>query len=123
MMAEHTVDSAIPLPPDAAAVGPLPASPDDTSAMAPVVQGRFAQNDEGYLALVWRRFRRSVVGMIGLVLVTLLLLMAVFADFFAPMDAKLQTISLAAPDSISFTAPDGSFSLLPTIYPLVESDQ
>ena len=43
--------------------GPLPASPDDASAVAPVAQGRFASGDEGYLALVWRRFRRSVVGL------------------------------------------------------------
>jgi peptide/nickel transport system permease protein len=121
-MTEHPIDSAIPLPPDLAG-GPLPAGAEDSADTPRVVQGRFAQKDEGYLALVWRRFRRSVVGMIGLVLVLLLLLMAIFADFFAPMDAKEQTISFAAPDSFSFTAPDGSFSLLPTIYPLVESDQ
>ena len=33
------------------------------------VRGRFAHGNESYLALVWRRFRRSVIGMIGLVLV------------------------------------------------------
>lgn len=122
MMAEHTVDSAIPLPPDAAG-GPLPASADDTSDIAAVTQGRFAHGDEGYLSLVWRRFRRSVVGMIGLVLVAALLIMAVFADFFAPMDPKDQTISFAPPDSIAFENADGSFSLLPKIYPIVETDQ
>jgi len=121
-MAEHTVDSAIPLPPDPAG-GALPASADDTSSVAPVTQGRFAHGDEGYLALVWRRFRRSVVGMIGLVLVSALLIMAVFADFFAPMDPKDQTISFAPPDSIAFENSDGSFSLLPKIYPIVETDQ
>ena len=30
---------------------------------------------ESYLTLVWRKFRRSITGMIGLVLVSLLLLM------------------------------------------------
>ena len=100
-MAEHTVDSAIPLPPDPAG-GALPASADDTSSVASVTQGRFAHGDEGYLSLVWRRFRRSVVGMIGLVLVSALLIMAVFADFFAPMDPKDQTISFAPPDTFAF---------------------
>ena len=43
---------------------------------------------EPYSALVWRRFRRSVTGMIGLVLVSLLLIVSIFADFFAPVDPK-----------------------------------
>jgi peptide/nickel transport system permease protein len=101
----------------------MPASADDTSSMAPVAQGRFASGDEGYLSLVWRRFRRSAVGMIGLVLVVLLLLMSIFGDFFAPMDPKEQTLSFAPPDSIAFENSDGSFSLLPKIYPIVETDQ
>ena len=121
-MAEHTIDSSIPLPLDVAG-GPLPASPDDASAVAPVAQGRFASGDEGYLALVWRRFRRSVVGMLGLVLVSLLLLTAVFADFVAPMDPKLQTTSFAPPDNISFQSSDGAFSLMPNIFPMVDGDQ
>ena len=110
-MAEHNVDSSIPLPPDVSG-GPMPASIEDASSLAPVVQGRFAVGDEGYLALVWRRFRRSVIGMIGLVLVLALIIMAIFADSFAPMDPKDQTISFAPPDNISFQNADGSFSLL-----------
>jgi peptide/nickel transport system permease protein len=119
---DHPVDSAIPLPPDAAG-GPLPAGAEDVSSIPPVAQGRLAQHDEGYLRLAWRRFRRSVVGMIGLVLVCALLVMAIFADFFAPMDPKDQTISFAAPDTILFEQSDGSFSLLPKVYPIVESDK
>jgi peptide/nickel transport system permease protein len=122
MAVQHTVDSSIPLPPDVGA-GALPASPDDVSTVAPVAQGRFLSGDEGYLSLVWRRFRRSVVGMIGLVLVSALLLMAIFGDFFAPMDPKLQTLSFAPPDNIAFENSDGSFSLFPKIYPIVETDQ
>ena len=37
---------------------------------------RFVKND-GYLLLVWRKFRRSVMGMIGLTLVILLILTAI----------------------------------------------
>lgn len=42
---------------------------------------RSAHGNESYLALVWRRLRRSFTGMIGLVLVVLLILIAIFADF------------------------------------------
>jgi peptide/nickel transport system permease protein len=118
---DRTIDSSIPLPPDAG--GPMPTPAIEAEPSAPVVMGRFAQGNETYLALVWRRFRRSVVGMIGLVLVVGLLLISVFADFFAPMDPKLQTLSFAPPDSISFEAPDGGFTLLPVVYPIVETGE
>ncbi len=121
-MTDRVIDSSIPLPPDAAG-GPLPVGGKDSSSVPAVVQGRFAHGDEGYLALVWRRFRRSAVGMIGLVLVGLLMLMTIFADCFAPMDPKEQTLSFAPPDAISFQSADGSFSLVPTVYPIVETDQ
>ncbi len=121
-MVEHRVDSSIPLPPDVGA-GPMPTPAEDVSADAGVVQGRLIDRDEGYYALVWRRFRRSVVGMVGLILVALLLVMAVFADFFAPMEPKEQGTSFAAPDALLFTAPDGSFSLIPKVYPIVDGDQ
>ena len=121
-MSEHRIDSAIPLPPDVGA-GPMPTPAEDVSSGAPVAQGRLIDRDEGYFALVWRRFRRAVVGMIGLVLVVVLLVMAVFADFFAPMEPKEQGTSFSAPDALLFTAPDGSFSLVPKIYPIVDGDQ
>jgi peptide/nickel transport system permease protein len=90
---------------------------------APVVQGRFASGDEGYLWLVWRRFRRSVIGMIGLVLVVALIVMSIFADFFAPMDPKVGTLGFAPPDYIAFQNSQGQFSLMPNIFPIVESDK
>ena len=37
-----------------------------------------------YLRLVWRRFRRNTMGMIGASLVALLLTATVFADFLSP---------------------------------------
>ncbi|HTJ56169.1 MAG TPA: ABC transporter permease [Devosiaceae bacterium] len=86
----------------------------------PVIAGRLARDNEGYFALVWRRFRRSFIGMIGLVLVLAMLIIAVFADFFAPMDPNAQTLSFAPPDAISFEGPKGGFSLIPYVYPIVE---
>lgn len=58
---------------------------------------------QSYAALVWRRFRKSTSGMLGLTLVTLLLLTAFFADFVAPMDPNANTASFAPPDKLALT--------------------
>jgi peptide/nickel transport system permease protein len=42
--------------------------------------------DESYFRLVLRRFRRSKVSIIGALMVTTLIVLAVFADFFSPTD-------------------------------------
>lgn len=88
-----------------------------------VAKGRLAQGGESYSVLVWRRFRRSVSGMIGLVMVIALLVMAVFADFFAPVDPKASFVGFQPPASLSFFDGAGNFSLIPNIYPIVESDE
>jgi peptide/nickel transport system permease protein len=121
-MAEpHAVDSAVPLPPDLEA-GAMPAGPEDVADTPPVPQGRFGRGEEGYFTLVWRRFRRSVVGMIGLVLVSALLIISIFGDFFAPVDPKEQLVSFQPPDYIAFEDAGGRFSLMPSVFPIVESD-
>lgn len=112
--------SSIPLPPDAAG-GPLPTGAEEAD-VAPVVT-RFGTGNEGYATLVWRRFRRSTMGMIGLVLVVLLLLVSIFADFFAPMDPKAANLPFAPPDVIAFEDPDGNFSLLPHVYPIGDTGE
>ena len=60
--------------------------------------------------------------MLGLVMVSLLLLTAVFAEFFAPMDPNQPTASFAPPDHLSFFTKDG-FTLLPVAYSIVEGDE
>ena len=82
---------------------------------------RFAKN-ERYLTLVWRKFRRSITGMIGLVLVVLLLLVAIFADFVAPLDPKEPYLSFAPPDPIGFYTKDG-YGLHLNAYQVKETDQ
>lgn len=77
---------------------------------------------QGYLALVWRKFRKSVPGMIGLVMVSALLIMSVFAEFFAPMEPNANGAAFGPPDQISFFTPEG-FSLWPVVYPIVESEE
>jgi peptide/nickel transport system permease protein len=97
--------------------------PESGGPAASPVGGRFAHGGESYRVLVWRRFRRNVSGMMGLILVAALLIMAVFADFFAPMDPKASYVGFSPPVVISFTTPDGSFSLLPKVYPIAETDE
>ena len=75
--------------------------------------------NQSYRALVRRTFRRSVPGMIGLVLVGMLLLTAIFAEFVAPMDPNTPTTSFAPPDHLSFYTKDG-FTPWPVAYSIVE---
>ena len=61
--------------------------------------------------------------MIGLTLVVLVLLMAIFADFVAPDDPLRPDQSFSPPDAISFFDADGNFSIFPRVYAQVESDK
>ena len=75
---------------------------------------------QGYARLVWRRFRRSVPGMIGFVMVSALLIIAIFAPFFAPYDPKAPTLGFIPPDKVSWYVPDQGWQLLPVAFPIVE---
>jgi len=72
-----------------------------------------------YLRLVWRRFRRNTMGMIGAVLVGLLLLATVFADFLSPYDptARNRDAIYVAPQALHFFADDG-FHPVPFTHPM-----
>jgi peptide/nickel transport system permease protein len=78
--------------------------------------------NQSYPALVWRRFRKSVPGMFGLILVGTLLFVSLFANFFAPMDPNAADKGFAPPDKISFFTKDG-FTLWPVAYAIAESDE
>jgi peptide/nickel transport system permease protein len=78
--------------------------------------------NESYPALVWRRLKRSWTGMTGLILVCLLFLMAIFADFVAPLDPNATDTGFAPPQVISFHDKDGNFVLQPRVYALVETE-
>ena len=89
---------------------------------AGLIGDRFARN-ENYFSLVWRKFRRSVTGMLGLILVALLLFTAVFADFVAPVDPKQPNLSFASPDPISFYTKQNGYQLRPVTYAIKESTE
>ncbi|GHC47189.1 ABC transporter permease [Neogemmobacter tilapiae] len=80
------------------------------------------KESQSYPALVWRRFRKSLPGMIGLILVGTMLFVSIFAEFFSPMDPNASTTSFAPPDKVSFFTKDG-FTLMPVAYPIAESDE
>jgi peptide/nickel transport system permease protein len=110
--------SSIPLPTDVAG-GPTP-TPAEEADVAPT---RYGSGNETYGALVWRRFRRSTMGMIGLVLVVMLLVVTIFADFFAPVDPRQTNLPFAPPDMIAFQDPEGNFSLIPHVYPIGDTGE
>ena len=95
---------------------------DDYIDAAGLIGDRFARN-ENYFSLVWRKFRRSVTGMLGLILVALLLFTAIFADFVAPVDPKQPNISFASPDPISFYTKQNGYQLRPVTYAIKESTE
>ncbi len=83
--------------------------------------GRFDRN-ESYPVLVWRKFRKSITGMLGLILVSLMLLTSIFADFVAPVDPKQPYIAFSPPDAVDFITKNG-FSLRPSTYATKESTE
>ena len=95
---------------------------DDYIDAAGLIGDRFARN-ENYFSLVWRKFRRSVTGMLGLILVALLLFTAIFADFVAPVDPKQPNVSFASPDPISFYTKQNGYQLRPVTYAIKESTE
>lgn len=80
--------------------------------------------NESYFRLVWRRFRRSKVSIVGGLMVVSLIILSVFADFFSPTSILAGTNNLQA----AFTPPqrihfgydaNGEFHLGPFVYNLV----
>lgn len=78
---------------------------------------------ESYWALVWQRFRRSISGMIGLVLVVAMLVISVFAGFFAPVEPNAADLAFSPPTDIRFVDLDGNFHFPPVFYPIVETGE
>ncbi|UWR13422.1 ABC transporter permease [Sulfitobacter mediterraneus] len=78
---------------------------------------------QSYAKLVWRRLRKSVPGMLGLMLVVSLLTVSLFAPFFAPLNPKAPNVGFQPPDKISWYVPDEGWRLFPVSFPIVESDE
>lgn len=78
------------------------------------------RNNESYYQLVWQRFRRSKAAIVGGLIVLALLILAVFAEFFAPVDPSVAEFqdSFIPPSRIRFFDAEGNFHLRPFVYNL-----
>jgi peptide/nickel transport system permease protein len=73
---------------------------------------------ESYFQLIWRRFRRSKIAIVGGLMVITLYLLAIFANFFSPN--PLRELNMAAsftpPTRLHFMDAEGNFHLVPFVY-------
>ena len=77
-----------------------------------------AEQNEGYFQLVWRRFRRSKVSIVGALIVLTLMLLSAFADFFSPnpIDGDNLKDAFIPPNQVHFIDAQGNFSFRPFVY-------
>ena len=88
------------------------------NALESEIVAAISSEDESYFQLVWRRFRRSKVSIVGALLVVILIVLAVFADFFCPTSLTqidLQS-SFIPPQQVHFIDDEGNFHLTPFVY-------
>jgi peptide/nickel transport system permease protein len=81
----------------------------------PTVQPLAEERGESYLTLVWRKFRKSHIAIVGGVITILLVFMAIFADFLSPSDPVTPNMQYAytSPQRIYFISSDGQLHLRP----------
>lgn len=79
-----------------------------------------SEHNESYFELVWRRFRRSTISIIGGLMVAALILMAIFAEFFSVTDINKIDLNSAyiPPQQVHFIDEQGTFHIIPFVYKL-----
>ena len=79
------------------------------------------QSGETYWQLVWRRFKRSRISVVGGMMVLMLITLAIFSDFFSPTDPNRLDMAAAytPPQQIHFFDEEGNFHLRPFTYNLL----
>ena len=73
---------------------------------------------ESYLLLVWKRFRKSKAAIVGGLMITMLVILAVFAEFFSPTDLNKTDFKQVntPPQRIRFIDAEGTFHFRPFVY-------
>jgi peptide/nickel transport system permease protein len=96
---------------------PAPA-PDELGEATATLRTVGIEVQETYFQLVWRRFRRSKVAIVGGLMVIALFILAIFADFFSPNPLRELNMeaSFTPPTRIRFIDAEGNFHLRPFIY-------
>jgi peptide/nickel transport system permease protein len=76
------------------------------------------EDNESYFQLVWRRFRRSPISIVGGLMVLTLVMLAVFAEFFSPTSISQIDLksSFIPPQKVHFIDANGTFHLIPFVY-------
>lgn len=76
------------------------------------------EEHESYFQLVWRRFRRSPVSIIGALMVLTLVCLAAFAGFFSPNSLSRPDLQSAfiPPQVVHFIDAEGKLHLRPFVY-------
>jgi peptide/nickel transport system permease protein len=76
------------------------------------------QQNESYFQLVWRRFRRSPISIVGGLMVLVLVFLAVFAEFFSPNNIYKADLPSAfmPPTQVRLFDADGNFHWMPFVY-------
>ena len=92
-----------------------------TEDLAPVQDEQIqAQGElyESYLQLVWKRFRRSKPAIIGGLMIVTLIILAIFSDFFSPVDPRSTDFkqSNTPPQRVRFIDAEGKFHVRPFVY-------
>jgi len=84
----------------------------------PVVQVVEITQSESYFELVWRRFRKSKPAILGGVIVSVLAILAIYADFFAPYPLSYTNArdAFIPPTKIHFVDKAGHVHFRPFVY-------
>jgi peptide/nickel transport system permease protein len=83
---------------------------------------RKAEERESYFNLVWRKFRKSRIAIVGGLIVMGLSIMAIFSDFFSPYDPVRLNMQYGyiPPHRIHFVDAEGNFHFRPFVYNWVQ---
>ena len=78
------------------------------------------EKHESYFQLVWQRFRKSRPAIAGGLMVLSLIILAIFAEFFSPVDPTDANLhdSFIPPTRIRIIDEEGNFHLRPYVYNL-----
>ena len=81
--------------------------------------GKKEQFSQAYWSLVWWRFKKNKLAIVGAIIILFYTICGLFAEFFTPYRVNTQSDHLEArPQPLVFKDPDGAFSLRPSVYGL-----
>ena len=95
-------------------------NPIDELAVAPPTDKAPREQNESYFQLVWQRFKRSKAAIAGGLMILILLVLSLFAEFFSPNDfysvEAMGEDSYIPPTRVHFFDEEGTFYWWPFVY-------